>query len=53
MEGLYIKLETNGIVQSRLKYVRPSFTQAVQASDSHWFDRPIVPNRLRDGASLW
>jgi hypothetical protein len=53
MEGLYLKFETNGIVQSRLKYVRSSFTQAVQASDSHWFDRPIVPNRLRDGASLW
>lgn len=46
MEGLYIKLEENGQVVERLKFVRPSFTQAVDASQSHWLDRPIVPNGL-------
>ena len=46
MEGLYIKIEENGQVVERLKFVRPSFTQAVDASQSHWLDRPIVPNGL-------
>lgn len=46
MEGLYIKIEENGQVVERLKFVRPSFTQAVGASQSHWLDRPIVPNGL-------
>lgn len=30
----------------RLKFVRASFTQTVGASQSHWLNRPIVPNRL-------
>ena len=46
MEGLYIKLEEDGQVTDRLKYVRASFAQAVDASQTHWLDRPIVPNRL-------
>ena len=46
MEGLYLKIEENGQVVERLKFVRPSFTQAVDASQSHWLDRPIVPNGL-------
>lgn len=46
MEGLYLKIEKDGEVVERLKFVRPSFTQAVDASQSHWLDRPIVPNRL-------
>lgn len=46
MEGLYLKIEEGGIVTQRLKYVRASFLQCIQASDSHWIDRPIVPNRL-------
>ena len=47
MEGLYLKIEENGQVVFRLKFVRPSFYQAVAASDSHWQERPIVPNGLR------
>lgn len=47
MEGLYIKVEEGGEVVDRLKYVRASFTQTVDASQTHWLDRPIVPNRLR------
>ena len=53
MEGLYLKREENGRVTGRYKYVRPDFLQAVAGSDSHWMDRPIEPNRLREGADLF
>lgn len=46
MEGLYIKVEEDGQVVDRMKYVRPTFYQAVQLSQSHWQERPIVPNAL-------
>ncbi len=46
MEGLYLKLEANGEVVDRLKFVRHSFLQTVEESKTHWLDRPIVPNRL-------
>lgn len=46
MEGLYLKVEEEGRVLDRLKFVRASFTQTVEASQTHWLDRPIVPNRL-------
>ena len=47
MEGLYIKIEENGQVADRLKYVRASFLQCVEESQTHWLDRPIIPNQLR------
>lgn len=46
MEGIYIKVEENGEVVDRMKYVRASFLQVVDNSQSHWLDRPIVPNRI-------
>lgn len=46
MEGLYIKIEENGQVIDRVKYVRASFLQTVDVSGTHWLDRPIVPNGL-------
>ena len=46
MEGLYVKIEEDGQVTGRLKYVRHGFFQAVQLSESHWQARPIVPNGL-------
>ena len=46
MEGIYIKVEVNGEVVDRMKYVRASFLQTVEESQSHWLDRPIVPNRI-------
>lgn len=46
MEGLYLKLEEGGQVAARLKYVRASFLQQILVSDTHWLDRPIVPNQL-------
>ena len=53
MEGLYLKHEENGRVIGRYKYVRPSFLQAVTDSGEHWMDRPIEPNRLREGVDLF
>src|SRR5258708_2796117 len=46
MEGLYIKVEEDGRVKERYKYVRGGFLQAVFDSESHWMDRPILPNCL-------
>lgn len=46
MEGIYIKVEENGEVVDRMKYVRASFLQTVEESLSHWLDRPIVPNLI-------
>lgn len=46
MEGLYIKVEEDGIVQNRMKYVRPSFSQSILDSQTHWIDRPIIPNKI-------
>lgn len=49
MEGLYIKCEEGGVVTARMKFVRAEFLQCVFASESHWQQRPIVPNLLREG----
>jgi len=46
MEGLYLKIEEDGQVVERMKFVRASFLQCVEQSNSHWLDRPIVPNGL-------
>ncbi len=48
MEGLYIKIEENGIVKERVKFVRASFVQCLNDNKSHWQQRPIVPNLLAD-----
>ena len=53
MEGLYIKVEEDGRVVERYKYIRASFLSAVINSGSHWFDRPILPNQLFDGADIF
>ena len=46
MEGLYLKIEEEGQVKERLKYVRASFLQTVAQSGTHWLNRPIIPNQL-------
>ena len=46
MEGLYIKVEENGVVVDRMKYVRYSFTQPDSVTSSKWFNKPIIPNKL-------
>lgn len=46
MEGLYIKVEEDGMVTARYKLIRESFITAVVDSESHWRDRPVIPNML-------
>ena len=53
MEGLYVKIEEDGIVKERYKYVRAGFLQTVFDSESHWQDRPILPNQLKPGMTLF
>ncbi|NUT37702.1 MAG: RNA ligase family protein [Hamadaea sp.] len=53
MEGLYLKVEQDGRVVARYKWVRASFLTAVLDSGSHWADRPVVPNRLADPGVLY
>ncbi len=53
MEGLYVKIEEDGVVKERYKYVRTSFLQTVFDSESHWMDRPLLPNGLKAGAELF
>lgn len=44
-EGLYLKVEAAGWVEARVKWVRASFLTGT-AAQSHWLDRPLIPNRL-------
>lgn len=53
MEGLYLKVEEEGRVVARLKYVRASFLNAILDSGTHWLDRPIIPNVLASEVDLW
>ncbi len=52
-EGLYLKVEDDGVVTARLKWIRRSFLSSVLDSGSHWLARPIVPNQLADGVDLF
>lgn len=52
-EGLYIKVEDEGVVVDRLKWVRADFLQTIAANDSHWQSRPIIPNGLAPGVDLF
>ena len=53
MEGLYIKMEEDGIVSGRYKYIRPDFLIAVATAEGHWLNRPIVPNLLGSNVDLF
>ena len=53
MEGLYIKVEANGIVQERYKLVRTDFVSKLKDSDTHWMDRPIIPNQLSSNIDIF
>lgn len=53
MEGLYIKVEEDGVVSARYKFIRTSFLQAVKDSAGHWADRKIIPNKLQDGSDIF
>jgi len=49
MEGFYVKVEEEGQVKARYKYVRADFLTTVVESGTHWLRRPIVPNMVEDG----
>lgn len=53
MEGLYIKVEEKSSVLERYKFIRASFLSCVLESESHWLNRPIVPNLLKEGAQIY
>jgi hypothetical protein len=53
MEGLYVKVEEQGRVVERYKYVRADFLTTVLDSGSHWLRRPIIPNQLAEGVDLF
>jgi RNA ligase-like protein len=53
MEGLYIKVEGDGIVQERLKWVRHTFLNSIMDSETHWLDRPIIQNMLAPGVDIF
>lgn len=53
MEGLYIKVESEDEVIDRFKYVRSSFLNTILDSETHWANRPIIPNKLKDAVDLF
>ena len=53
MEGLYIKVEGDGAVRDRLKWIRAGFVQAALESGTHWLERPILANGLLPGVDLF
>jgi hypothetical protein len=53
MEGLYIRTEDECGVVVRYKYVRPGFHQAIADAHGHWMNRPIIPNELAAGVTLF
>lgn len=53
MEGIYIKAETGDVVVERLKYVRSSFLNTIMDSETHWLNRPVIPNRLRPDSDIF
>jgi hypothetical protein len=53
MEGLYIKVEEQGTVVERYKFIRADFLTSVLEADGHWLNRPIVANDLVNGIDLF
>jgi len=52
-EGLYLKVEEQGRVVERYKFIRPSFLTSILDAGTHWLNRPIVPNQLAPGVNLY
>ena len=48
MEGLYLRRDQGGFLESRAKLVRPEFIQAIE---EHWSSRPLERNALVPGVS--
>jgi hypothetical protein len=52
-EGLYIKVEEDGVVTARYKWVRSDFVQAILDAQMHHSRQPFVPNQLAPGVDLY
>ena len=52
-EGLYIKVEDEGVVQARYKWVRSDFVQAILDANMHHSQQPFVPNQLAPGVDIY
>lgn len=52
-EGLYIKVEEDGQVIQRYKWVRHDFVQAILDADMHHSQQPFVPNLLAGGVDIY
>jgi 1-acyl-sn-glycerol-3-phosphate acyltransferase len=52
-EGLYIKVEQDGMVVERYKWVRSDFVQAILDSKMHHSQQPYVPNQLAPGVDIY
>lgn len=52
-EGLYIKVEENGVVTARYKWVRADFVQAILDANMHHSRQPYVPNQLAAAVDLY
>lgn len=52
-EGLYIKVERDGVVEERYKWVRSDFVQAILDANMHHSQQPFVPNLLAPGADIY
>lgn len=46
MEGLYVKIEEDGKVVGRYKYIRKEFLDQILDSGSHWSERELEKNQL-------
>jgi hypothetical protein len=52
MEGLYLRVESEGVVTGRAKLVRQEFVEKIKQS-THWQQQTLVPNVLAEGADIW
>ena len=52
-EGAYVKIERDGVVAARYKFILPGFAAALTESPGHWSSRRTVLNGLAPGADLF
>lgn len=52
-EGIYGKVEENGRVVMRFKWVRPGFVKHIVEGEGHWTNRNLVLNGLADGVDIF
>jgi hypothetical protein len=53
MEGLYIKVEEDGVVKERYKFVRHDFVQTILDTEVHHSKQPFIPNQLAPGVDIF